>query len=428
MSDDGLLLLAIAGFRGSAKSTIVSLVFILYEALIKQNPFIIPINETDDACKITIANLREELENNELLVSDFGSLVDKSIKSTKFTETNLLLGNGVRLMSRSRGQKIRGLRHRQYRPSLVVIDDPEELERINSKTYRDKTERWIRGSILPAIEETKARLVVIANVLHADSIMPRLKKDDNFVYREYPLIDLSGKCTWQGKYPNEAALMRQQKKVGPTAWLREYLLKIVPEEGQVVKEEWLQYYDKLPSHISEQSGTVVFDIIKVGVGVDLAISKAETADYTTMVSGALSIVDGIPKIHILPHPVNEHLSFNETMDKMKDQKLALRLYTSSPIFFVEDVAYQKAAIQEAQRRMLAVVPMRAGADKTARFKTAATYIQNGTVLFPRRGCEALMSQMLGFGVEEHDDLVDSLVYLILGLADEGMEMLDVIIF
>jgi len=37
------------------------------------------------------------------------------------------------------------------------------------------------------------------------------------------------------------------------------------------------------------------------------------------------------------------------------------------------------------------------------------------VKFPEQGCEDLLMQLLGFGVESHDDLVDALVMLILGI-------------
>jgi hypothetical protein len=43
------------------------------------------------------------------------------------------------------------------------------------------------------------------------------------------------------------------------------------------------------------------------------------------------------------------------------------------------------------------------------------------VKFPRHGCEQLITQLLGFGVEKHDDAVDALVYLILGLVGDGIE-------
>lgn len=41
--------------------------------------------------------------------------------------------------------------------------------------------------------------------------------------------------------------------------------------------------------------------------------------------------------------------------------------------------------------------------------------------FPRHGCEQLLTQLLGFGAEKHDDAVDALVYLILNVIDDGIE-------
>jgi hypothetical protein len=42
----------------------------------------------------------------------------------------------------------------------------------------------------------------------------------------------------------------------------------------------------------------------------------------------------------------------------------------------------------------------------------------GIVKFPRHGCDQLLTQLLGIAV--HDDAVDALVYLILGLVGEGI--------
>jgi hypothetical protein len=51
----------------------------------------------------------------------------------------------------------------------------------------------------------------------------------------------------------------------------------------------------------------------------------------------------------------------------------------------------------------------------------AARIKNGTSKFPRHGCEALINKLLGFGVEKHDELVDTFLWLILGVAEEGVE-------
>lgn len=92
---------------------------------------------------------------------------------------------------------------------------------------------------------------------------------------------------------------------------------------------------------------------------------------------------------------------------------------------VEAGAYQQAAVEEMARRVFAVHVMHPIKDKRARLRVAARYIKTGVVKFPRNGCEQLLAQLLGFGSEKHDDAVDALVYLILGLVGEGIEELKI---
>ena len=408
--------LLILGFRGSAKSTFGSLALPLWSALERKHRFIISVADTTLQAKINIGNIRYELENNEFIKSDYGDMRSDE----EWQKENMLLANDVRILARSRGQKVRGLRHRQYRPELIIVDDPEDLEWVRTKENRDKTERWLRSEVMPAIDESEGRLVVIGNQLHTDALMARLKNDSGFFHLEYPLLK-NGEVTWRAKYPTPESLLHQERKVGRTAWLREYMLKVVPPDGQEVKPEWIQYYDDIPK---DPEGRAIA-VLSGGVGVDLAISKKETADFTAMVCGVNVLSSEMPKIYILPNPTNDRLSFHETILVMRNTYEAMRTF-SLPLFFVEDVQYQKAAIEEAQRNGIPTKGMRAGQDKRARLRAAATFVQNGTVLFPRKGAEDLLGQLLGFGVEDHDDLVDAFVYLILGLTGQGLGKPEVI--
>jgi predicted phage terminase large subunit-like protein len=75
-----------------------------------------------------------------------------------------------------------------------------------------------------------------------------------------------------------------------------------------------------------------------------------------------------------------------------------------------------------ERAMLPVVPMKPTTDKRSRLQVVAPYIKNGTVLFPRAGCEQLLGQLFNLGVESHDDLCDALVWLIQGLVEQGLDL------
>jgi predicted phage terminase large subunit-like protein len=184
------------------------------------------------------------------------------------------------------------------------------------------------------------------------------------------------------------------------------MLNPIPDEGQEVTEEDIQYYDKLP---------VETELGVSGIAIDLAISKKQTADKTAGVPGKTAEIDGHFKIYITPDIIHGNYDLHELKQILKVRNSANPL----ELTWIEQVAYQKAAIDEFQRELLPVEGIPAIGDKRARLKIAAQYIKNGTVLFPRHGAEELIIQLLNFGNEEHDDLVDALVYLILELIKQG---------
>ena len=53
-----------------------------------------------------------------------------------------------------------------------------------------------------------------------------------------------------------------------------------------------------------------------------------------------------------------------------------------------------------------------GSDKRSRLALTSHLVQNGTILFPKKGAELLISQMIGFSVEKYDDLADAFSLLI----------------
>lgn len=406
--------LSILGFRGCSKSTLSSLALPLWAALEHPNyyPFILPIADTGMQAGINIANIKDELDHNLLIKQDYGNIKGDFVEAwdlksdEEWQAKNMLLSNGVRILARSRGQKVRGLKHYQHRPKLVIADDVEDLEWTQKKENRDKTERWLLSEVMLGIDAKVGRVIVIGNRLHQDALMARLSKNPTFKHIEIPIMaekDNKKIFFWPAMFPDEKSLeILKSTPAAAIVFQREYMLKAVSEEGQPIKEEWLQYYDVKPGEAGDGM---------MGTGVDLAISKKETADYTTMVDGVRCSVKDLPKIYIEPDPVNERFTFHETIQMAKAKKLS----RPGAVFYVEDVAYQKAAIQEMERSLIPVVPMKRTTDKHAMLLSIAPYIQNGTVVFPRTGCEDLILQMLGWGTESHDDLVDALINLVLGL-------------
>jgi phage terminase large subunit-like protein len=228
---------------------------------------------------------------------------------------------------------------------------------------------------------------------------------------EFWLYNEQGEITWKGLYPNEEAIQKEKEKVliageglGEVIWAREYLGKEVDTEDMVIRLEDIKYYPDEWLQRKAQSA---------GVGVDLAISKKETADLTSMVKGIDVMNDEAQRrLLILPGCVEARLNFAETITKAVEINEEMPLGTK---WYVEKVAYQQAAIEIMEKNGLQVVPMQSTADKRSRVVAACFYAKSGRVLFPRTGAERVIANLVGFGIDEHDDTADAFADLVLGI-------------
>jgi len=401
--DDGMKMAVIVAFRGSAKSTIISLSYPLWAVLSGKRKFVLILSQNYEQAKQILRNIRIELESNEMLISDFGSFTSK--KGNLGTSSILFPKLGAKIMAASSEQSIRGIRHREFRPDLIICDDIEDLNSVRNHEGRDKTYNWINGEVIP-LGDSNTKTIIVGNLLHEDSTLMRLKKDIeeggmNGIYREYPLIDSCGKCLWPGKFPDLKAIELARSRVGSEqAWSREFLLTILPDSDRIIQRSWIKTYGSLPDPRLGYRFTAV--------GVDLAISQKETADYTAIVTAHVYGYGDDLRIYIEPCPVNERLTALQTQQKIisiADRLLQLKFI---PQVFVEKVGYQGALIEMLKSKGLKTEGAEIhGQDKRARLSMISGLVEAGKVFFPEKGAEILIGQLVNFGIEKHDDLADA---------------------
>jgi predicted phage terminase large subunit-like protein len=145
------------------------------------------------------------------------------------------------------------------------------------------------------------------------------------------------------------------------------------------------------------------------------MADKETADFTAMVSGIVTHENDTWKIYILPHPVNKHLNGPGIVEGIVD--LSLMLGDGKPTeMFIENVGIQQAIVDMVNAKGIHAEGFSpAGRDKRARLISISELIKSGRILFPKRGAEKLIQQVLWFGMEKHDDLVDALTTLVLSV-------------
>ena len=407
--------LFVVAFRGSGKSTIFTTSYPVWAILgQQQKKFVLILCQTRSQAKQHMMNLRRELEGNQLLKNDLGPFQEENDEWGSFSLVFSKLNS--RITAASTEQSIRGLRHNQHRPDLIVVDDIEDLASTKTREGRNKTYQWLTGEVIPA-GDRNTRLVIVGNLLHEDSLLMRLKENIDSghlagIFRMYPLIK-NGVILWPGKYGAMEDIEEEKKKsANEYAWQREYLLHIVPDEEQVIRREWIQYYDVIPPpmHIFEN----YFSHKEVRISLDLAISKSNAADYTAMVPGLLYETKSGYQLYILPKIINRRMSFPETIEVCKTLDQSYKKDGERPTFVIEDVAYQKALPQQLENEgFWNVKTIRPGnQDKRSRLALTANLIKTGKVLFPREGAEQLIQQIVHFGVEKYDDLADAFAGLV----------------
>jgi len=128
----------------------------------------------------------------------------------------------------------------------------------------------------------------------------------------------------------------------------------------------------------------------------------------------------LQKYILQPNPVNRRMNFPDTQKKIKEfAELETYDYHSTEIY-IEDVGYQKAIIQSLKKDgYYRVYPFSVhGSDKRSRLNSITPIMEAGNVLFPRQGADALIQQLLYFGVEKHDDLMDAFIMVLSVVIDK----------
>lgn len=414
--DDVNKYLAVLGFRGSAKSTILE-AFAIWSLVNGKHNFIVYIGNTMDDSKMSLANIRNEIEENQDLQTDFNIILEHKKKPDfreKWSDGQLTIKNCT-IIAKSREQKIRGVKYKDYRIDLIIGDDLEDVKDADTVEKRKKTRQWFFTEVLPATKQgsqaDNVKVVLIGNLVHRDCLIAHLSKGKIVKTLWFPLIDDNGEIAWKGLYPDMEAVEKEKEKVmlagegmGHIIWAREYLLKTVDEEDAIITLTDIQYY---PDEWLQKQ------FLSAGVGVDFAISKKQTADYTAMVKAVeVKNEEGEKRLLIMKNPIKGRFGFEETIQK------AVEINELMPVgvkFYPEDQNYQKSAIEIMERNGLNVVPMKAVGDKRSRLVSACFYIKTGRVLFPKEGAEELIENIIGFGIEDHDDLADAMAYVIMGM-------------
>mgnify|MGYP003651182720 FL=1 len=407
--------------RGHAKSSIVGGVFPLYHIMFDEGPkLIVLVSRTQDHAVKLLGTIKDVLDYSASFRQLFGYWGINSAKS--WAKTEVVLKDGTMIICKGTGQQLRGIKHGNQRPTLIIVDDPEDENNTKTAEAMEGNLRWLLQSAIPSLDPMKGRIAIIGTPIHQRCLVETLKEMDgwnNFLFK--PNLD-TNTALWEEWQPVEK--LKQKKKelesIGRVSvFYREYLCEIVGDEDQLFKEEYINYYKGKVLHEDGKAFLKLENIegkeinetraVNLFMGVDPASSTAQTADYSTVVTLA---IDKDGNRFVLPYYRNRATPMNLAESILNQFKIYKPTKTR-----IESVGYQEMLREYVRKRCEEEnifisgleIKERPRNSKSSRLETLQPYFAQGKVYIGKNMIE-LRDELLLYPRGKHDDLLDGLYY------------------
>lgn len=395
---------AIAAPRGHAKSTSVTMGYLLAAMLFKDKDFAMIISDTEGQAIQFLSDIKTELVDNDNLIGLFGKC-----KFVKEREADIIVqmedGHCFRIMAKGSEQKVRGTKWRNKRPNLIICDDTENDEIVMNQDRREKFRNWLYKALLPSVSDTGV-VRIVGTILHMDSALERLLTDPNWKTARFRAHNEDfTEILWPEKFSEERLKAIRDSYIAqgiPEGYSQEYLNYPIDESTSYFRRDDFKYYKP-----EEIQGTP----LHYYSAIDFAISEKERADYTVIVTAAIDsnnnfyvvdvnrgrwdakeIIDNIFQTHFRYRPemfIAEDGMINKSLgpflkERMLQQGVFINLHTETPV-----------------------------KDKQSRARSIQARLRMGSVFFNYDAdwYADLEQEMIRFPRDVHDDQVDALAWI-----------------
>ncbi len=389
--------------RDFAKTTITSFGYVIHQIVYKLRHFILLISDTADLASDLTGYIYLELCYNERLKHDFGKLV----RDNWAVEDYVTL-NDVRLLARGRGQRIRGVKHKQHRPDLVVMDDLENDTSARNVQQCTNLLRWIASTAYSAID-VHGNLFIIGTLLSKKSALHTMCYSteepwchwDRQVYRA---ITAGGESLWPAKFPLEV-LEEQRRMMGSVAFNREKQ-NYPEEEDGYFQSVWFKYYQ--PEDLLDEEGNP--KPLIVASWFDPSIETGSQHDYKAIVTVGYCPADN--RFYVLDAYIKR-----TSIETAVQHSLTLHQIYHWLAFGVEANLFQRLLLKEfdaAARVANVTLPLRGIVNhlaKEVRIAGLSPLVERGQILFREHHSDQdlLIEQLTYFPSRSfHDDGPDAL--------------------
>ncbi len=308
----------------------------------------------------------------------------------------------------------------------IVIDDPiKDRKEADSKLIRDQLWTWFTQVVSTRLMTEDSWIMLIQTRWHEDDLVGRLTDPTNAYYdpveaAQWHVIDLPalalendvlgrkpGEALWPARFPRNFLLAQQ--RLDPRGFQALYQGRPSAASGNFFRAEDIKTYkqDELPKNL------------RFYVASDHAVSTRQDRDKTAIIPVGLDEHDNI---YVLPDVFWRHAAADTTVEAM----LTL-MQNRRPLFWWAERGHITKAIGPFLRKRMveegvyaSIIELVPVADKQTRAQSIQGRMASGKVYFPSFApwWPEARDQLLKFPNGAHDDFVDALAYIGLGLAQQ----------
>jgi predicted phage terminase large subunit-like protein len=306
---------------------------------------------------------------------------------------------------------------------LLLIDDPVKgIDDCNSVSARNKLWEWFTRVAMTRLMDMSCRVVIIMTRWHEDDIIGRLTNPKSEFYNEEeakrwkilslpaiardndPMHRAPGEALWPERFSVE--YLRNVQQLDPRGFSALFQGSPTPEDGNFFRREWIKTYTpkELPKNLRKY------------VASDHAVSTDQKRDATVLLPVG---VDEEGVVWVLPDVWWKRAATDDVVDAMLDMMERHR-----PLMWWAERGHISKSIGPFLRKRMQergvfcaideVVPAR---NKETRAQSIQGRMSMGMVRFPAFApwfTEAV-DEMLKFSGGAHDDFVDALAYIGMGI-------------
>lgn len=307
---------------------------------------------------------------------------------------------------------------------LLLLDDPiKNREEADSKAFRDKQWAWFADVFMSRLMDHMGRVIIIMTRWHEDDLVGRLTDSENSYYdyeiaKHWNILHLPalaeeddplGREKDEPLWPERITYshLDQMRRLNSRGFAALYQGRPAPEDGDFIRREDIKTY-KSPADLPSN--------LRIYMSGDFAVSTEQDRDKTClMVVG----VDENEHIWVLP----ETWWQRQRTDMVVEASLGI-MATKHPLYFWAERGHISRSIGPFLRKRMMesnvyctideITPIK---DKVTRAQAIAARMSMGMVHFPEFApwWSDARHEMLTFPNSKHDDFVDALAYIGLGL-------------